>query len=234
MKTISRIQKVFGDQISLLTFKKFKPNLAELKKWYIYFGLITAWLAGVGRYWDNPKAEVWQYLGLGSVVYCFFLALIIYLIIYPLKLKNWSYSNVLIFVSLTSLPALIYAIPVEKFTSLETAQFLNVIFLAIVALWRVALFVHYLKNAAGLSGLQIFVAAFLPIVFIINILTVLNLEHAVFQVMAGLRNYEPTVNDSAYRILILITLLSYILLPILVAMYGWFVYKVNKTVKANK
>ncbi len=219
------LQKVFHDQISLLTFKKFKPNLLELKKWYITFGLITAWIAGIGRYWDNPKAELWQYLGLGSVVYCFFLALIIYLIIYPLKPKNWSYCNVLIFVLLTSLPAFIYAIPVEKFTSLETAQFLNVVFLAIVALWRVILFVLFLKRSAGLNGWQIFVAALLPIVFIINILTLLNLEHAVFQIMAGLRGSEPTVNDSAYQILMLITLLSYILLPILVIMYGWFVYK---------
>jgi hypothetical protein len=232
MTTILRIHKIFQDQISLLIFKKFKPNLSELKNWYISFGIITAWLAGVGRYWDNPKAELWQYLGLGSVVYCFFLALIIYLIIYPLKPKNWSYSNVLIFVSLTSLPAFIYAIPVEKFTSLETAQFLNVIFLAIVALWRVALFVHYLKNSASLSGLQIFVAAFLPIVFIINILTYLNLEHVVFRIMAGLQDNEPTGNDSAYQILFLITLLSNILLPFLVVIYGWFIYKINNT--ANK
>ncbi len=228
MTTISRIQKIFQDQISLLTFKKFKPNFSEFKNGYILFGLLTAWLAGVGRYWDNPKAEVWQYLGLGSVVYCFFLALIIYLIIYPLKPKNWSYSNVLIFVSLTSLPALIYAIPVEKFTSLETAQLLNVIFLVVVALWRIILFVLYLKRSAGLNGWQIFVAAFLPIVLIINVLTFLNLEHAVLQIMAGLRDNIQTENDSAYRILILITLLSYILLPILIVMYGWFIYKIRK------
>ena len=221
-------KKIFHEQITLLTFESFKPNLLEFKKHYITFGLVTAWLAGIGRYWDNPKAEVWQYLGLGSVVYCFFLAAIIYLIIYPLKPNNWSYSNVLIFVSLTSLPAFIYAIPVEKFTSLETAQSLNVLFLAIVALWRVMLFVLYLKRSAGLNGSQIFVAALLPIVFIINILTVLNLEHAVFKIMAGLRGNEPTGNDSAYKILILITLLSYILLPILVAMYGWFIYKISK------
>ncbi len=207
MTTISRIQKVFGDQISLLTFKKFKPNLAEFKKWYIYFGLITAWLAGVGRYWDNPRAELWQHLGLGSVVYCFFLALVIYLIVYPLKPQNWTYSNVLIFVSLTSLPAFIYAIPVEKFTTLETAQSLNVTFLAIVALWRIILFVLYLKRSARLDGWQIFVAAFLPIVLIINALTFLNLEHVVFKIMAGLQENERSSNDSAYNILFLITLL---------------------------
>ena len=71
------------------------------------------------------------------------------LIVAPLRPRNWSFVGVLIFVTLTSLPALLYAIPVEKFMSLETAQTANVIFLAIVASWRVALLIVFLKRAAG-------------------------------------------------------------------------------------
>jgi len=222
---------IFKNQFSLLMFKNFKPNLAEHGNWYLLFGLCTAWFAGMGRYWDNPRAELWQYLGLGSVVYCFFLAAIVFVILYPLKPNNWSYKNVLIFISLTSLPAFLYAIPVERFTSLELAQLLNVIFLVIVALWRVILFVLYLKRSTGLSGLQIFVGAFLPIVLIINVLSFLNLEHVVFRLMAGLTEGEKSGNDLAYQVLILITVLSYVLLPFLVAMYGWFVYKIKSTNK---
>jgi hypothetical protein len=49
------------------------------------------------------------------------------------------YERVLTFVTLTAPPALLYAIPVERFMALQDAQITNFWFLAIVALWRVAL-----------------------------------------------------------------------------------------------
>ena len=60
----------------------------------------------------------------------FVLSAFLWLIVAPLRPRNWSFIGVLIFVTLTSLPALLYAIPVEKFMSLENAQTANVIFLA--------------------------------------------------------------------------------------------------------
>ncbi len=219
---------ILKDQYLLLSFQRFKPNIAEYGAWYLSFGLFTAWLAGVGRYWDNPKADLWQYFGLGSVAYCIFLSAVVFIIIYPLKPNNWSYKNVLIFISLTSLPAVLYAIPVEKLTTLEVAQRLNVSFLLVVATWRVILFVLYLKRSAGLTGPQIFVAAFLPIVLIINVLAMLNLEHVVFRIMAGITEEERSGNDLAYQVLLMITVLSYSLLPFLLVGYGWFIYKVRR------
>lgn len=189
------------------------------------FGIGFAWLCGVGRYWDNPKADLWQYLGLGSVVYIFVLALILWLVILPLKPRNWGYKNVLLFVSLTSPPAILYAMPVERFMSLESAQLANVWFLAIVAIWRVALLFKYLKNVAGLSGLCSLVATLLPLTLIVAMLTALNLEHVVFRIMAGLEEHEKSANDSAYLILILITYFSVIASPVLLSFYGWFIYK---------
>jgi hypothetical protein len=50
------------------------------------------------------------------------LAAILYLVVKPLRPANWTYSSVLIFVGLTALPGLLYAIPVERFVSLEYAQ----------------------------------------------------------------------------------------------------------------
>jgi len=141
---LSIVNQIITDQIALLSFRRFKPKLSQYKYYYIVFGLFTAWLAGIGRYWDNPKAELWQYLGLGSVAYCLFLAGLIYLLL-PLRPRNWSYANVLIFISLTSLPAILYAIPVERFMSMDLAQNVNVAFLAVVATWRVILLILFLK-----------------------------------------------------------------------------------------
>ncbi|HVF28684.1 MAG TPA: hypothetical protein VM943_10615 [Pyrinomonadaceae bacterium] len=157
-----------------------------------------------------------QHLGVGSVIYIFLLSLLLWLVIWPLKPQRWSYRHVLTFVSLTSPPAILYAIPVERFTTLATARTLNVWFLAVVATWRVALLVFYLRRHARLSSFSIAVAALLPITFIIVTLTVLNLERAVFDLMGGLRG-GGTANDSAYGILVGLTLLSMILfIPLLI------------------
>lgn len=183
------------------------------------------WLCGIGRYWDNPKAELWQYLGLGSVAYIFILSLILWIVILPLKPLNWSYKNVLLFVSLTAPPAILYAIPVERFMPLESAQLANVCFLAVVAIWRVALLLKYLKNVAGLSGLCVLVATLLPLTLIVSGLSALNLEHVVFKIMAGLEDHEKSANDGAYTILLLITYFSVLASPVLLSIYGWFIYK---------
>jgi len=206
----------------------FKPQLSEYKHWYLGFGLVTAWVAGVGRYWDNPRADLWQYLGLGSVVYCLFMSGVIFLLLWPLKPRNWTYQNVLIFVSMTSLPAWLYAIPVERFTPLDVAQVINMWFLAIVATWRVALLCVYLNRAAGMSGFKIAVAALLPVVIVVNVLSALNLEHVVFHIMAGIAEEDRSANDLAYTVVFLISILSLMLLPLLLMCYGWYVYQAHK------
>ena len=222
-----------SDELKLLTFRQFKPDVSILNL-YLAFGIGFTWLCGIGRYWDNSKAELWQYLGLGSVVYVFILAFILWLVILPLKPAKWSYKNVLIFVSLTAPPAILYAIPVERFMSLESAQLANIWFLAIVAIWRVALLLKYLNNVAGLSGLCVLVATLLPLTLIVTALTLLNLEHVVFKIMAGLEDHEKSANDGAYTILVIITYFSVMASPVLLSIYGWFVYKrrhkVQKTI----
>lgn len=143
----------------------------------------------------------------------------------PLKPNRWSYKNVLLFISLTSPPAILYAIPVEKYMTLESAQLANVWFLAIVAIWRVLLFLKYLRNSANLSGLCVLVSTLLPLTLIVALLTALNLEHVVFKIMAGLEEYEKSANDSAYLILMLITYFSVLASPVLLSLYGWLIYK---------
>ena len=220
----NKLQKVILDTLKLLSFQSFKLD-ASIFNWYLSFGILFTWLCGIGRYWDNPKADLWQYWGLGSVIYIFVLAFILWLLIMPLKPNNWSYKNILLFVSLTSPPAILYAIPVERFTEMETAQTLNVWFLAIVASWRVALLFRFLTKVANLSGLAVVVATLLPLTLIVSALTALNLEHAVFEIMAGLQESEQSQNDAAYVILVLITVFSVLASPLLLVVY---LYQINK------
>jgi hypothetical protein len=220
--------KILADQRDILLFRPFKPDLATHRWAYLAWGLCVTWLAGLGRYWDHPNAEPWQYIGLGSVAYVFILALVLWAVAAPLRPRNWSYMGVLIFVMLTSLPAVLYAIPVEKFLSPGGASTANMLFLAVVATWRVALLYVFLKRAAGLAPARAFVATFLPLAGIVTALTVLNLEKAVFNIMGG---GGSTANDAAYMVLLLITVVSVCASPFL--LIGWLVavYRAQKSVK---
>jgi len=61
------------------------------------------------------------------------------------------------------------------------------------------------------------VQLFLPLTLIVSTLTVLNLERAVFDIMGGVR--ETTAADAAYQVLVVLTMLSVVLFPILLLAY---------------
>lgn len=89
---------LIDDTLRILTFRKPSPAIARSWKTYLAFGLAFTWLAGIGRYWDNPRAELFQSLGLGSIAYVFVLAAILWLLLAPLRPRHWSYGSVLVFV----------------------------------------------------------------------------------------------------------------------------------------
>lgn len=183
---------------------------------HLITGVIGTWIVGIGRYWDDEGATLLQHLGLGSVIYIFLLALFIWVIVKPFMLDKWNYFTVLTFISLTSFPAVFYAIPVERFLSLETANTINVWFLAVVAAWRLSMLYHFLKVFTMLSIGNIITVTLMPICLIITTLTILNLHRVVFDVMGGRRNTTP--HDGAYNVLIFLTVISAILtLPLLIA-----------------
>jgi hypothetical protein len=202
--------------IRLLTFRISREEFLQFNNRHLAVGVGATWIVGIGRWWDDPGARLLQHLGAGSLIYIFLLALLLWLVIWPLKPEGWSYRHVLTFVSLTSFPAILYAIPVERFVSMPAARTLNAWFLAVVAAWRVGLLFFYLRRHARLPGFSILVAALLPITLIIVTLTMLNLERAVFEVMGGLRG-GGTANDEAYGVLIMLTLISSLLfIPLLI------------------
>jgi hypothetical protein len=178
----------------------------------------------MGRYWDNPKAELLQKLGLGSIIYVFSLALLIWLIVLPIRRDSWRYIHVLTFVTLVSPPAILYAIPVERWTTLAVAREINIWFLAVVALWRVILLFLFLKRFAGLNVFELIITALLPLTLIISSLALLNLEHVVFDIMAGISQTEGTANDSAYVVVLVLTYVSVITFPFLLTGYLVSIY----------
>lgn len=210
---------IAADVLRVLTFRRPSPAIATHWQAYLAFGLACTWLAGIGRYWDSPRAAWWQHLGLGSLAYVVVLAAILWLLLMPLRPARWSYRNVLVFVCLTAPPALLYAIPVERFLSLDAAQATNAWFLGIVAIWRVALLAWFLARVAALRWHVIVVATLLPITLIVVVLAMLNLEHVVFNIMAGISEEQRSPNDLAYLVVVVIAFWSVLLAPVLFIAY---------------
>ena len=219
------IKTVFVDLFRLLTFRATSPAMAVHWKPYLATGLLFTWLAGIGRYWDNPREEPWQWLGLGSVAYVFILALLLWLLLWPLRPAHWSYRNVLLFITLTAPPGLLYAVPVERFMTPDAARAANAWFLAVVAAWRLGLFSTFLRRVGRLPWFTLIVATLTPMALIVIALALLNLEHVVFNLMGGMRPEERSPNDTAYRVVFLLGYLSYMTAPVLLAGYlvaaGW-------------
>jgi formate/nitrite transporter FocA (FNT family) len=200
----------------VLTFRAAADELRALNLRHLAIGLVCTWLVGIGRWWEDSRANLAQHLGIGSVIYVFVLALFLWLVLWPLRPPHWSYLNLVTFISLTSPPAILYALPVRHGLALSTGQTVRLLLLGVVAGWRVALLAFYLGRGAGLSGFRRLLGTVFPLVFIVFALTALNLEKVVFNIMGGVEQSDKSVNDTAYSILALITFLSfYLFIPLL-------------------
>ena len=208
--------------LRLLKFQLTRDEMLLLGERHFLIGLAGTWIVGMGRYWDDPNAKLLQHLGLGSIIYIFVLATVIWLIVKPYRIERWNYFTVVTFISLTSFPAVFYAIPVERFFTVEIANKINVWFLAIVASWRLGLLYFFLKRYTLLKTWNILTITLLPICAIIATLTALNLHRVVFNIMGGVRN--PTPHDSSYYVLLVLTGLSAILVGPLLISYGVAIY----------
>ncbi|MBI1780371.1 MAG: hypothetical protein HYR66_03250 [Sphingobacteriales bacterium] len=217
--------------IRLLTFKITRAEMLQFNKGHFLIGLIGTWVVGMGRYWDDKGASLLQHLGIGSVIYIFILAGFVWLILKPFFIDNWNYFTVLTFISLTSFPAIFYAIPVESFFTVYTANTMNVWFLVIVASWRLGLLYYFLRHFTRLGSGDILTVTLMPICLIITVLTILNLHRVVFNIMSGIR--DPSPHDSSYLMLMFLTGVSVILTPILLIAYGVGIYERYKIRKKH-
>lgn len=201
----------------ILTLRADTNDFRSLDRNHLLVGLACVWLVGIGRYWDNPRVEVLQKTGLGSLVYVFVLSGLLWVVGLALRPRRWSYRNLLTFVCLTAPPGLLYAIPVEQVLTAPEARSTNAVFLGVVAVWRVAMYGVYLARYADLPPVSLIVQLLLPLTLIVTALSALNLERAVFDLMGGLE--ATTSADSAYEVLVLLTLASVVLFPILLVVY---------------
>jgi hypothetical protein len=80
---------IITDQVRLLTFRQPSAAISDGWRQYLLFGMICAWIAGLGRYWDNPRADLFQHAGLGSVTYVFFVSALLWLLFHPLRPRHW-------------------------------------------------------------------------------------------------------------------------------------------------
>lgn len=216
------ILEVLSTTGAFLFFKRGAPDVKRLGPLYLAVGLLFTWLAGVGRNWDNPRVDAWQHLGLASVAYVFVFAGLLWLLLWPLKPRNWHYFNVLVFVTLTAPPAFLYALPGRFLTGDAMAE-AKAWLLAIVALWRVALLWRYLRGSAALRGGALLAALCFPLALVVTALVLLNLDRAVFEIMGG--GGMHTADDDAYLLLILIDLCAIYASPVLLALYGWYCWR---------
>jgi hypothetical protein len=215
-------------QMDFLLFRPVRLSIqTDFRRW-LAFVLLVTWLVGIGRYWDHPSAEPWQYLGLGSVAYIFCLSSLLFVVVWPLRPSNWSFRTVLVFVGLTSLPALLYAVPIERFVDLKAAQQVNAGFLGVVAVWRVALLLRYLAKTAQLHWFLAITVSTLLLSGIVVALTLLNLEHVVFDLMAGIREENASPNDTAYLVVLGLAVISIYVFPVTLLLYlGAVVYRIR-------
>jgi hypothetical protein len=218
-------RQVLRDELNFLLFRPIRPDFDRLGNYYLAMGLCASWLAGMGRYYDNPNAYLFQYLGLGSVAYVFVMAALLYLILAPLRPANWTYRNVLIFVGMTAPPAILYATPIQWFLPFEAARLINIWFLVIVAIWRVALLFHYLMRSAQLGIAGSLIGGLLPLSLVVVILAMLNLQHVTFDIMAGVKTEGTTGMEATYSIILALTVLSFAIFPFSLLGYFYLIYR---------
>ena len=205
-----------------LFFSLDKEGYASLNGGDLVWGLLVTWLVGMGRYWDHPSAKTLQYLGVGSLIYVLALTTFLFLLLWPLKIERLSFFRLLTCISLCSLPAALYAIPVEQFMAMEQARSANLYFLAIVAAWRVALIFRILARGFNMGLDKSVPVIALSMTLIVVTLTILNLEQAVFAFMGGTR--QGTSSDSAYQFVITLSWLSFLICPIAFIWYAVNIY----------
>jgi len=217
------MSEVIRSTLRILTFRAGRDELVALDHRHLKFGLFCTWVVGVGRWWDDSRANLLQHLGLGSVIYVFVLTAFLWLLIRPLNPKNFRYTQLLTFVSLTSPPAIIYALPIERWMDLEAARGANAYFLGVVALWRVTMLAMYLHRVSQFRWVRLAIALLLPMCGIVTALTLLNLDRAAYDVANGIQE-DGTSNDLAYLVLFKLTFYSVVALPPVFGGYFLLVY----------
>ncbi len=208
LKTIFRI----------LTFRAKREELAQNALAVLAIAIVITWLVGIGRWWDDPRElPLFVRLGAGSVIYVFAMSLLLWILANPIskeKLPYWSFAA---FVASTSLPGLVYAVPMEQWTDLSTASTYNVWALTFVSVYRVSLLFWFYLRVLKLNAGEALVVTGLPISAISIVLVSLGHGARVLDIMGGLRDRMSKTDMET--IVGLIGCLSWVIGPVLFIIY---------------
>lgn len=201
-------REAFSDLGRFLTLRADFDLFDRFSLRHLAIGAFFTWLVGIARNWDLASATSTQAWGLQSLAYIIFMAFGIWVLLLPLKVGR-NYLHVLTMVAMTSVPGLIYGIPVEMFLLMEDARNANVWFLVLVATWRVAMAVHYLKRACDLSGGGAMSVLGLPVSMIVIGLIQSGRAGAVFEMMGGLRTVGAEADAYVDQVIFILGLIAY-------------------------
>ena len=219
---------VIADFLRFAFFRRIKGNVADNWIAYLAVGLAITWLVGFGRTWDFDAAPLWLRTGLPSIGYVFVLAAIIWAVVLGLRPARWSYKSVLLMVTMTAAPGVIYAAPVERILAADTARGVNMLFLLVVATWRMALYYKFLRDVALLPSHATLVAWLLPPTLVVAPLSLFGLLGAIARDMGGVRETVDPGEISGGAIMF-IAAASWLLLPVLLVSFVVFVIQRNRS-----
>ena len=212
-------KQLVSTQIRFLLFLSIKPDLKQHFGYYFSFILVVTWLVGVGRYWHNPDSLIWQRAGLSSLIYIFVVSQLLYLVVLPLRPKNWSYKEAFVLLGLTSLPGLLYAFPLESFMSFFETQIANALLFLVIGAWRFALCARSIYTLTKI-GFWPTITATLVFIAAVNIpLALINMGRPI---LSEYRE-DQAPYDLIYLIIVLYAFTLRYQLPIF-AGYGLFIY----------
>ncbi len=207
-----RYREAFTDCLRFLTFRADDNLWDRLGLPHFLIGFAVTWLVGIGRNWDFPEAPLFAKTGLPSVAYIFVLSFILFCTSWLASYERLNYWKILTLVAMTSGPGLVYAIPVEMMFPLPVAQNINMWFLLIVAIWRVALAYYIFIRAAGNDGGTATAILMTPLCGIIIGLVLTGRAGYVIEIMGG-NNRPQNVNTSVDELISGLFLLSW---PVLI------------------
>lgn len=182
-------------QFRILTLTANRKELLSLDTDVLWWGLLMVWFAGLGRYWDNPMESEFLRTGFPSLIYIWVLGAFLWMFIFLLRPANWSYLRLVTFISMTAVPAFLYAIPFERMYGFEQAAEYNAIALVVVATWRVLMLGNYLLRTTNLNILCVLSALLLPLMTIVfGLMATQRLEQTI-GMMGGIRRHVVQVDE---------------------------------------
>jgi hypothetical protein len=194
MRFVDSLNQCTVLQWRILTLRATEDELLNLRWPHLIWGLFWVWMAGIGRAWDLKEASLFTRSGIGSIFYVVALTTFLFIFIWPLRPKDWSWRRMLTFVSMTGIVGLLYAIPLEMM--LPTAQAVegNTIFLFIVAIWRVLMLGMFLIRTTQLDRAAALIALVLPLSLIVNYLVWQEHLSETLSGMAGIPRYAVAID----------------------------------------